>query len=136
MGKVFRFFRRLGGARADRNAEALQQRFGGFSDQEITGRGRFREEHVSVTLRRIRRAGQARDLLIGIGLLGFLTLGIHFAAIHKRWSFGETARHLLASPNCNAARLMRLAPARRGRPGYYVHHDADFDGLACEPLPR
>ncbi|MDN5927768.1 MAG: excalibur calcium-binding domain-containing protein [Hyphomicrobiales bacterium] len=31
------------------------------------------------------------------------------------------------------ARLVGLAPARRGRPGYWSRHDADSDGTACEP---
>jgi len=45
-------------------------------------------------------------------------------------------RHWAAVPNCTAARMVGLAPARRGEPGYYVHHDADSDGVACEPWPR
>jgi hypothetical protein len=46
---------------------------------------------------------------------------------------GEAVRHLLASPNCDAARSVGLAPAGRGQPGYYNRHDADDDGIACEP---
>lgn len=46
------------------------------------------------------------------------------------------ARHLAAAPNCNAARAVGLAPARRGQPGYWPSHDADNDGIACEPWPR
>lgn len=42
-------------------------------------------------------------------------------------------RHLAAFPNCDAARAVGLAPARRGQPGYYRRHDRDQDGLACEP---
>ncbi|MER9165284.1 excalibur calcium-binding domain-containing protein [Mesorhizobium sp. M7A.F.Ca.US.010.02.1.1] len=34
-------------------------------------------------------------------------------------------RHLAAFPNCTAA--------RRGEPGYWPTHDADHDGIACEP---
>ena len=45
----------------------------------------------------------------------------------------ETIRHLAAAPNCAAARSVGLAPARRGQPGYYPSHDADNDGIACEP---
>lgn len=49
------------------------------------------------------------------------------------WPPGETLRHIAAAPDCNAARAMTLAPARRGEPGYYERHDADNDGVACEP---
>src|SRR5262245_28569086 len=38
-------------------------------------------------------------------------------------------------PNCDTARSMGLAPARRGEPGYRPHLDADNDGIACEPIP-
>lgn len=48
----------------------------------------------------------------------------------------EVTRHLLAAPNCEAARAVGLAPARRGQPGYWPKHDADNDGIACEPWPR
>lgn len=50
-------------------------------------------------------------------------------------SLKDRARHLLASPNCSAARLVGVAQARRGEPGYWASHDADNDGVACEPLP-
>jgi len=42
-------------------------------------------------------------------------------------------RHLAAFPNCTAAGLVGLAPARKGEPGYWPTHDADSDGVACEP---
>jgi len=51
------------------------------------------------------------------------------------WPAGATIRHLLSYPNCDVARAMDLAPARRGEPGYWSHHDADNDGIACEPWP-
>ena len=54
----------------------------------------------------------------------------------KPRTVGEGARHLLAAPNCDAARAVGLAPARRGQPGYYASHDADDDGIACEPWPH
>lgn len=53
----------------------------------------------------------------------------------KDMSIKDRARHLLASPNCSAARLVGVAPARRGEPGYWDDHDADQDGVACEPIP-
>jgi Excalibur calcium-binding domain len=49
------------------------------------------------------------------------------------WPPLVTVRHLLAAPNCDAERTVGLAPARRGQPGYWPSHDADSDGIACEP---
>lgn len=54
----------------------------------------------------------------------------------RPWALQEKILHSLAAPNCAAARAMGLAPARKGRPGYYQRHDADGDGIACEPFPR
>lgn len=51
-------------------------------------------------------------------------------------SIGDAFWHLAASPNCTAARAVGLAPARRGQPGYWPSHDADNDGIACEPYTR
>ena len=48
----------------------------------------------------------------------------------------DAVGHLAAAPNCNAARSVGLAPARRGQPGYWLSHDRDRDGWACEPWPR
>ena len=45
-------------------------------------------------------------------------------------------RHASASSNCDAARRVHLENALRGEPGYYPQHDADSDGVACEPVPR
>ena len=53
-----------------------------------------------------------------------------------RWPLTVALRHVAAAPNCAAARVMGLAPARRGQPGYYPQHDADRDGIACEHWPR
>lgn len=52
------------------------------------------------------------------------------------WPLSVTLRHIAAAPNCDAARRVGLAPARAGQPGYYPRHDADNDGIACEPWPR
>jgi hypothetical protein len=49
------------------------------------------------------------------------------------WSSSITARHHQAARNCNTARAVGLAPAKRGEPGYWPHLDADQDGIACEP---
>ncbi|MED5548073.1 MAG: excalibur calcium-binding domain-containing protein [Pseudomonadota bacterium] len=49
------------------------------------------------------------------------------------WPIATTMRHLASAPNCDAARATGLAPARQGEPGYWPSHDADGDGIACEP---
>lgn len=67
--------------------------------------------------------------------LGFLFL-LSYVFISSPWSVGLTARHLLAAPNCAVARMVGLAPSTEGAPGYYSRHDADADGIACEPFPH
>ena len=51
------------------------------------------------------------------------------------WPAALTLRHLASFPNCDAARFFELAPSRRGNPGYWLRHDRDKDGWACEPYP-
>ena len=51
------------------------------------------------------------------------------------WPVMTTLRHIASAPNCGFARLVGLAPARRGEPGYWKRHDRDGDGIACEPWP-
>jgi hypothetical protein len=48
------------------------------------------------------------------------------------WPVTTTLRHLAAAPHCELARLVELAPARTGEPGYHPWLDADADGIACE----
>jgi hypothetical protein len=54
------------------------------------------------------------------------------------WPVMQTVKHYVAYPNCDAARAVGLAPAVVGQPGYWLHHDRDRDGIACEvyPAPR
>ncbi len=52
------------------------------------------------------------------------------------WPLIPTFKHLAAFPNCNAARLVGLAPAYMGQPGYWAHNDRDGDGIACERIVR
>jgi hypothetical protein len=63
-------------------------------------------------------------------------LGVVIVAVTSPWSLPDTARHIAAAPNCDAARAMGLAPSYKGDPGYWVKHDRDRDGIACEPWPR
>ncbi|WP_128935733.1 excalibur calcium-binding domain-containing protein [Bradyrhizobium zhanjiangense] len=53
--------------------------------------------------------------------------------VSSPWSVTITLKHIASAPNCDFARLVGLAPARRGEPGYWKHHDRDGDGVACEP---
>jgi hypothetical protein len=69
-------------------------------------------------------------------VLALLSVPVTIAAYRWDWPLATTTRHFLAWPNCGAAREVGLAPAFRGTPGYWPHHDADKDGIACEPLPR
>lgn len=55
--------------------------------------------------------------------------------VSSSWPITTTLRHIASAPNCDFARLVGLAPARRGEPGYWTHHDRDGDGVACEPRP-
>lgn len=52
------------------------------------------------------------------------------------WPFLVTLKHIAAFPNCEAARLVNLAPSERGAAGYYSRHDGDDDGVACESFKR
>lgn len=64
---------------------------------------------------------------------------VAFAAyqlVTSPWSVTTTLKHLVAAPNCDITRLVGLAPANRGEPGYRTSHDRDNDGVACEPWPR
>ena len=45
------------------------------------------------------------------------------------WPVTTTLRHIASVPSCDFARLVGLAPARLGQPGYWKHHDRDGDGV-------
>ena len=84
---------------------------------------------------RLRRFGR----LVGFFLLwSALAIGLAWVMLKtlSPWPPTATIKHLLSFPNCAAARAVGLAPARKGQPGYWSGHDADNDGIACEPLPR
>jgi hypothetical protein len=83
---------------------------------------------------RLRRITRQVALAVSVGAL----LGVAVATFdhYAPWSIWTVARHIAAAPNCNAARTVGLAPSNRGEPGYYRRHDADSDGIACEPFPR
>jgi len=70
-----------------------------------------------------------------------LCLGTALLAVVLTWAslrFGpwpplETLKHLVALPSCGMADAVGLAPAYRGQPGYWQHHDDDGNGRTCEP---
>ena len=70
-----------------------------------------------------------------MGIVAVLTLFAGAGLMFSPWPPLLTLQHIAAAPNCSAARLVGLAPAYRGEPGYYNSHDRDKDGWACEPMP-
>ena len=114
---VWRRNRRELRADADEQADRLRDRFKAVS------------RRIDRTLRR-----QKRTIWIW-ACLGILCGGYIGLTMASPWSIGLTIRHLLAARNCATARLVDLAPAARGEPGYWARNDADDDGIACEPWP-
>jgi len=68
-------------------------------------------------------------------VMGAVVGNFAFTLVASPWPIETTLRHIVAGPNCDAARAMGLAPANRDEPGYYSWHDADDDGVACEVWP-
>ncbi|WP_349645025.1 excalibur calcium-binding domain-containing protein [Bradyrhizobium manausense] len=79
-----------------------------------------------------------RQTVIGV-VIGVAAFAFAFAVVwglaSSPWPVTTTLRHIASAPNCDFARLVGLAPARRGEPGYWQHHDRDRDGISCEPWP-
>ncbi|WP_407927971.1 excalibur calcium-binding domain-containing protein [Belnapia arida] len=83
---------------------------------------------------RIRRSwrrakGYGLLAIVAAGALGYLVQLFIFSP----WPLDLTFKHYQARHNCDAARAVGLAPARRGKPGYWSKLDADQDGISCEP---
>jgi len=114
---VWRRNRRELRADADEQADRLRDRFKAVS------------RRIDRTLRR-----QKRTIWIW-ACLSILCGGYIGLTMASPWPIGLTIRHLLAARNCATARLVDLAPAARGEPGYWARNDADDDGIACEPWP-
>ncbi|MCX7586227.1 excalibur calcium-binding domain-containing protein [Phenylobacterium sp. 58.2.17] len=97
----------------------------------------------AVTPRRYRRRWRpsVSAVLVSIMVIGAIGFVLMLPQNHLAdpamvdMSIKDRVRHLLAAPNCSAARLVGATPARRGEPGYWDDHDADHDGIACEPIP-
>ena len=94
---------------------------------------RLRFQHVS---RRWDRRTRLRRLWRFVGMHAlWLTVVTALSWVMLKtlspWEPTMTLKHLLASPSCTAARVVGLAPARKGQPGYRGHHDDYNDGIAC-----
>ena len=102
--------------------------------------GRINAQFTRATPRRYRRRWQPPIPLVLAAITFFGLTGAAVTLPHTHLNDAAMAdmsafvrvRHLAASPNCSAARLVGVAPARRGEPGYWSEHDADRDGIACE----
>jgi hypothetical protein len=83
---------------------------------------------------RYRRRQLARDTALAVAILVMLGVVLYLPLSKVRLNSPVDAiQHLASAPNCTMARLVGVAPARRGHPGYWSSHDADRDGVACEP---
>jgi hypothetical protein len=114
----------------DLKAERLRQRFKGVSRQrEWRGRRLWarRPQPPSQS-----QAGDKIGLYVVGAVLLLTAVGVVSAS---PWPALITIKHYAASRNCATARSLGLAPASRGKPGYWPHLDADDDGVACEPWP-
>lgn len=85
--------------------------------------------------RRVRAAQFRRRTLSRLAIMAALILPTSASLLLSPWPPLLTLQHIAAAPNCSAARMIGLAPAYRGDPGYYDRHDRDKDGWACEPWP-
>ncbi|RZM94514.1 hypothetical protein CWO91_39295 [Bradyrhizobium genosp. SA-3] len=80
---------------------------------------------------KLRRATKTVTAIVAVAVAVALVGGFGLSP----WPVTTTLRHIASAPNCDFARLVGLAPARSGEPGYWKHHDRDRDGVACEPWP-
>nr|WP_080587007.1 excalibur calcium-binding domain-containing protein [Bradyrhizobium japonicum] len=80
---------------------------------------------------KLRRAIKASIAIVAFAIASAIVWGL----VSSPWPVTTTLRHIASAPNCDFARLVGLAPARRGEPGYWKHHDRDRDGVPCEPWP-
>lgn len=108
-------------AETDENAIALRERFAKVSRR--AARRAFWKRLPN------RALPWAAGYAIGVWLaVGFVML--------SPWPFETVIRHVVAAPNCGAARAVGLAPAHRGAPGYWPWLDRDARGVACGTLPE
>jgi hypothetical protein len=109
----------------ERAADELRLKFG-----RVTSRIEWR-------VRRVRRKRLRRAL--GIVTVWSVVLGsasLIGTKVFSPWPVAATLQHLAAFPGCAAARAIGVAPARRGRPGYWGWQDPDGDGVTCDARVR
>src|SRR5262245_5214950 len=86
------------------------------------------------------RHGRAIKLrrAVNATLIAIVGFAVAFVVVwaSSPWPVTTTLRHIASAPNCDFARLVGLAPAYRGQPGYWPKLDADNDGISCEVWPR
>ncbi|SHI37839.1 Excalibur calcium-binding domain-containing protein [Roseomonas rosea] len=87
----------------------------------------------SLSLRRILARGK---FVLVLAVIALGTVSSVADLVLSPWPLAVTIKHYRARRNCDAARAVGLAPARRGAPGYWEHLDADEDGISCEPWGR
>lgn len=57
---------------------------------------------------------------------------VAWALASSPWPAATALKHHVAFVNCASARMVGLAPARAGQPGYWDRLDRDEDGVSCE----
>jgi hypothetical protein len=62
---------------------------------------------------------------VKIAAAGIIAFAVLWPLASSPWPVTTTLRHIASAPNCDFARLVGLAPARRGEPGYWESHDRD-----------
>ena len=101
--------------------------------RELAGlRRRF--SRVSQQIDRARPSPRPPNRLFAATVATAFVAGLGWASATYEFStLVMPVRHFLATRNCDLARLMQLAPSRRGEWGYAENRDKDGDGIACEP---
>lgn len=97
---------------------------------------KLRQRFRIVTARHERRMMVRRLLLQQKPMIFLFAVSfiIFFAVLmNSPWPALTTVRHIGSFPDCQFARMFDLAPANEGEPGYHKRHDADNDGVSCEP---
>ncbi|WP_230531352.1 excalibur calcium-binding domain-containing protein [Microvirga roseola] len=101
----------------DRELQSLQRRFRAISCRF------YRKAALQRLCRRVRVWA-----LVAVGVLALTGTAMSVSP----WPLLATVKHLAAFPTCGIARMMGVAPAYHGRPGYWSHHDRNSNGRACE----
>ena len=93
----------------------------------------LRRRFLAVSARHASKRRYYRSAKIAV-LAAIVAFAVSWGLGSSPWPVMTTLRHIASAPNCGFARLVGLAPAKRGEPGYWKRHDRR-DGIACEPWP-